>query len=102
MFIVNKNKTDAYQADQIVNIYIGSDEKRIKTTAGQTTRGGILGEYATREETCAAMEILLDKLGSNEKVIYMPSDEEVRYKVRRNESPHRNIGGKKTKGHGGS
>lgn len=102
MFVASKNKREVYQSEQIINIYIGSDGKSIKTAAGPATRGGVLGQYATCEEAEAAMEILLIKLNSNEKVIYMPSDEETRHQTRRNESPHRNIAGKKTKGHGGS
>lgn len=106
MIIVNKNRTEAYNTEQITNYYIGSDDTSIKVSAGAATRGGILGKYDTFEETKAAMGIMLSKIGMSNNstgVIYMPDDDDVRKQLRitENKASH-HIAGKKTKGHGGS
>ena len=102
MLIVNKDGTDVYNIDHVVNIYIGSDGTSIKVSAGTTTRGGILGKYRSYEETKEALKILLTNISIGEKkIVYMPQDETVSEKTKIKEKYH-HISGKKTKGRGGS
>ena len=102
MLIVNKDGTDVYNIDHVVNIYIGSDGTSIKVSAGTATRGGILGKYRSYEETKEALKILLTNISSGEKkIVNMPQDETVSEKTKIKETYH-HISGKKIKGHGGS
>lgn len=104
MIVVNKDHNDAYNINHVTNFYIGSDGCSIKVTAGNTTRGGILGKYGSYEETRVAFEILMDGVAKNEnEVLYMPTDAEVSIKLKsRPQKAYHHIAGKKTKGHGGS
>ena len=102
MFIVNKDRNDGYNSEFITNIYTDTGNCTIKVSAGNTTRGGILGKYETIEAMMKAYEMLFATLSiKNDKVIYMPTDAEVEAKIRTKET-HHHITGKKTKGHGGS
>ena len=102
MIIVNKENNDAYNLSHITNFYIGSDCCSVKVSAGNATRGGILGTYNSHDETKKAFEILMGKIQNNDApVIYMPSDNDVSDKLRKKQAYH-HVTGKKTKGHGGS
>lgn len=104
MIIVNKDRNDAYNANHITNMYIGSDGNSIKVSAGSTTRGGILGKYNSYEETKKAFEILLKNISKNDVgVLYMPQDNEVENEIKAGpKEAYHHVSGKKTKGHGGS
>lgn len=102
MIIVNKERNDAYNVSHIINFYIGADGCSVKVSAGNTTRGGILGKYNSYDDTKKAFEMLLEKIQKNdEPIIYMPIDKDVLNRLQTNQAYH-HITGKKTKGHGGS
>lgn len=101
MIIANKDHNDAYNLRHVTNLYIGSDGRSVKCSAGSTTRGGILGKYGSYDETRKALDILLDRIDKGGNVIYMPDDSEVTDGMKSKQAYH-HITGKKTKGHGGS
>ena len=103
MIIVNKDRDEAYCLNHIVNFYIASDANAIKAVAGNFTRGGILGKYNSYAETKKAYEIMLERISKcGTEILYMPSDDEVRSRMREGKDTYHHITGKKTKGHGGS
>lgn len=103
MFIVNKKRSEVYNLSLATNVYIGANGCAIKIASGAATRGGILGEWDTYEETREAFLMLAKGIESEVNIFWMPSDMEVREnsKEYRAEKYH-HMTGKKTKGHGGS
>ena len=103
MIIVNKECNDAYNLAHVTNIYIGAEGCTIKASAGAATRGGILGKYGSYEETRTAFSLLIDAIAKDSSMYKMPSDAEVREKIKAAPADsYHHITGKKTKGHGGS
>lgn len=103
MLIVSKDCGEAYNLAHVTNFYIGSDGTTIKASAG-TTRGGILGKYNSFEETKTALKIMLHDINKKDnEVVYMPNDNDVSTAIKSiPERKRHHVGGKKTKGHGGS
>lgn len=101
MFIVSKEKNDAYNLEKAERIYIGFDKPVVKIVSG-STRAGNLGEYETFEKARKALQMALKDVELGKKLVaYMPGDEAVETALIEREYYH-HATGKKTKGHGGS
>ena len=100
--IMNQKEDELYVLENITSLYIGSDGCTIKAAAGNT-RGGIIGRYDSYEEAKTAFVMLCEKIEKGLVVIKPPGAEETRERIKAQpKTIHRNIEGKKTKGHGGS
>ena len=101
MIIVSKDKTSIANMEHISSIYVSGDYS-VKANMKGNVSMIKLGMYGTKKAAEYAFQFLLESLGRNDKICYMPQDNEVQAKEALNESRYRNINGKKTKGHGGS
>lgn len=101
MYIVNKNKTQIVNLNQVTVIFIGADECSIKADF-PTGKGCQIAKYESREAAIVAMEMLGKAIGRTD-AFFFPSDEYLQTKILEQESRQtHHITGKKTKGHGGS
>ena len=100
MYIVNKNKTQIINTEQVTVMYIGGDECSIKADF-VTGKGCLVARYDSHEAATAAMEILGRAMGHTD-VFFFPKDEMVQAHIKENEQKWHHASGKKTKGHGGS
>ena len=100
MYIVNKEKTQIINMNQMKALYTGSDGKSIKVDFG--SGGGCqIAKYNTCEEAVEAIGLLSGAIGKTE-VFFFPDDERVRERLKISEQRYHHVTGKKTKGHGGS
>lgn len=100
--IMNQKEDELYILENITSLYIGSDGCTIKAAAGNT-RGGVIGRYDSHEEAKTAFGMLCEKIEKGLAVVKPPGTEEARERIKAQPKIiHRNIAGKKTKGHGGS
>lgn len=99
MYIVNKDKSQIINMDQVAALFVGSDECSIKVnfTAGQ---GCHVARYSSRNAATAVIEQIGKAMGRSE-TFFLPGDDEVRALLGKDEKWH-HATGKKTKGHGGS
>lgn len=100
MFIVSKDKNSIVNAEMVTALFIGGDNCTIKADF-QNSRGCQLGRYNSEMAAKKAIELITNEMARNG-ICFMPSDDEVNTKMNTFEQKHHNIGGKKTKGHGGS
>ena len=98
MFIVNKDRTQVINMNQVTVLFIGSDECSVKVNfaAGQ---GCQVARYNSHNAAAAAIELLGKSMANCDEVFFFPDDERVRTHAA--EKWH-HATGKKTKGHGGS
>lgn len=101
MFIVNKDKTNFVNLNEIENIFIGNNSIKANMKSG---KGMQLGAYNTLDDTEIAMDILLEKISNNSKIfIQMPDDKEIQAKILLKPiQKQTSLKGKKSKGYGGS
>lgn len=101
MFIVNKDKTNFVNLNEIENIFIGNNSIKANMKSG---KGMQLGAYNTLDDTQIAMDILLEKISNNSKIfIQMPNDKEIQAKILLKPiQKQTSLKGKKSKGYGGS
>lgn len=107
MLILAKGNMSIVNLSMVNNVFIGADGCSIKVNFSDGS-GTQLGKYESEEAAVAALEWLgRTALLSNSRssLFTMPSDEAVKRLLtdKANKTGmHHNIGGKKTKGHGGS
>lgn len=101
MFIVNKDKTNFVNLNEIENIFIGNNSIKANMKSG---KGMQLGAYNTLDDTQIAMDILLEKISNGSKIfIQMPDDKEIQAKILLKPiQKQTSLKGKKSKGYGGS
>lgn len=100
MIIINKDKTNLVNFEQIENIFIGNNTIKANMKSG---KGMQLGAYNSLEDTKIAMEVLIERLLKNNSFIQMPSDNDIKAKVINSAfEKQRSLTGKKQKGYGGS
>lgn len=101
MFIVNKDKTNFVNLNEIENVFIGNNSIKANMKSG---KGMQLGAYNTNEDTQIAMDILLERISINSKIfIQMPNDKEIQAKILLKPiQKQTSLKGKKAKGYGGS
>lgn len=101
MFIVNKDKTNFVNLNEIENVFIGNNSIKANMKSG---KGMQLGAYNTNEDTQIAMDILLERISINSKIfIQMPNDKEIQAKILLKPiQKQTSLKGKKSKGYGGS
>lgn len=100
MYILSKDQNSIINLEQVTVVYIGSDSCTIKADY-QNGKGCQLGRYNSEEEAKIAMNIISENVGKTE-ICKMPTNEAVKAKCNLKEQKNHHIGGKKTKGHGGS
>lgn len=103
MFIVSKESGVILNFDNIVELYTGSDGTAVvaKQTDGRMI---ILQDYEVKKEAKEAIAIISEEM-SRKDIVYVPSAKEIKGRIVNSSimrEQHHNIGGKKTKGHGGS
>ena len=102
MLLMSKNKDSIVNLEYVENVYIGANGTSIKMISN-SGNGSQLGAYTTSEETKMALNILSNRIKSNESLIEMPTEKDIQaYVVSLGIEKPRHITGKKTKGHGGS
>ncbi|MCD8209052.1 MAG: hypothetical protein LUD72_14030 [Bacteroidales bacterium] len=76
MIIINKNRDNIINMDNVTNIYLKNDRRGIQVsfTNGQ---GCLIGEYENMEQAKTAMELLWFRL-DHHSVVALPTDAEVR------------------------
>ena len=65
MYIINKDRTQLANMEQITALYIGTDGRSIKADF-VTDKGCQIARYDTREEACAAIELFGKAIGRTE------------------------------------
>ena len=102
MLLMSKNKDSIVNLEYVENVYIGANGTSIKMISN-SGNGSQLGAYTTSAETKMALNILSNRIKSNESLIEMPTEKDIQaYVVSLGIEKPRHITGKKTKGHGGS
>lgn len=101
MYVLNKNKTQIINLEQVTAMYLGTDETSIKVDFAMG-KGCQIGKYISSAFAKKALEMLTLSIKRREEVFLIPEDEEIRVLIENQEAKNRNIGGKKQKGHGGS
>ena len=100
MYIVEKDGYGVHNIEFMTSIYIGNDFCTIKANLNSGTHIR-LGRYSNPTEAETALKIIIENIGKTG-IFYMPSEEQLKARYNRNKEVYHNIGGKKTKGHGGS
>lgn len=100
MYIINKDRTQLANMEQITALYIGTDGRSIKADF-VTGKGCQIARYDSGEEACAAIELLGKAMGRTETFFFSDQDE-IKAHVQTNNQRWHHATGKKTKGHGGS
>lgn len=101
MFVVSKEYGIILNFDNIIELYAKSDGTVVvaKQADGKLI---VLQEYENTKEAKTAIEIISEQI-SLKNVVYMPSLNEVKRRIENDGmKKYHNVGGKKTKGHGGS
>lgn len=99
MYIVNKDKSQIINMNQVTALFIGSDECSIKVNF-VTGQGCQVARYSSRNAAAAAIE-QIGKSMNCPGTFFLPDDNEVKALLEKDEKWH-HVAGKKTKGHGGS
>lgn len=99
MIIVSKDKDCIINLDQVANIFAGNDGYTIKA-AFANGNGCQIGRYE-RPVAGKVIEMIGKAVGKTE-VYFLPNDVDVALRLADEKVRYHNIGGKKTKGHGGS
>lgn len=104
MFVVAKDRTSLFNAEQIVDFYLGEDHRTVKAAVGPREVMYRLGTYRSEAEAIAAVRILAERIGEKKGIVYMPDDDEAEMFMRReNARPERfSHDGKKPVRRGGS
>ena len=104
MFLASKDRSSLFNAEQIVDLYIGEDHRTVKAAVGPREVMYRLGTYRSEAEAIAAVRILAERIGEKKEIVYMPADDEAETAVRReNARPERfSSDGKKPVRRGGS
>lgn len=100
MYIVNKDKTQIVNLEQVTCLYIGGDECTIKAEFS-TGKGCQIARYDSHEVAAAVIEEI-GKAAGNTETFFLPDNETARAKAKLNAQKWHHVTGKKTKGHGGS
>lgn len=102
MYIINKNKTQIVNLEQVTAVYIGADECSIKADFS-TGKGCQIAKYDSQTAAVAALEMLGKAIGKTE-AFFFPDDAYIHGQIQgqRTEQKQHYATGKKTKGHGGS
>lgn len=103
MFIVSRENGVVLNFDNIVELYTGSDGTAVvaKQTDGRMI---IMQDYKTKKEAKEAILIISEEM-NRKSIVYVPNAQEIKGRIVNSvimREQHHNIGGKKTKGHGGS
>ena len=99
MYIVNKDKSQIINMDQVTALFIGSDECSIKVNF-VTGQGCQVARYSSHNAAAAVIEQIGKSMNRSE-TFFLLDDNEVRALLEKEEKWH-HVAGKKTKGHGGS
>ena len=102
MLLMSKNKDSIVNLEYVENIYIGANGTSIKMISNSGS-GSQLGAYTTSEETKMALNILSNRIKSNESLIEMPTEKDIQAEVVSLGVEKQTCStGKKTKRRGGS
>ena len=100
MFIVNKSKDMIINTDHMIDVY--ADRNCIIVALSGLSKTLRIADYKSETETSCAMSYLVSRLSSDNKVIYMLDDDQIKGILSGNNRSWHHATGKKTKGHGGS
>lgn len=100
MFIVNKSKDMIINTDHMIDVY--ADRNCIIVALSGLSKTLRIADYKSETETGCAMSYLVSRLSSDNKVIYMLDDDQIKGILSGNNRSWHHATGKKPKGHGGS
>lgn len=102
MYIINKDKTQFLNIEQVLTMYIGADDVSIKADF-VNGKGCQVARYNSHSEAVMAIEMLGNAVAvGRSDVFFFPDDKEIQARMITQKQKTYHSAGKKTKGHGGS